>query len=84
MSSTPSATRYDGLLQQPCLFYFFRRVRYGVSSRTLSRSLYTPQLPTDIDTFEMHIAGTDYPTYIQFGQSQCTFAHPGLLLGVRC
>lgn len=27
-------------------------------------------LPTDIDTFETHIAGTNYPTYIQFGQSQ--------------
>src|SRR3989344_1913960 len=34
MSSTPSAIRYDGLLQLPIFYSFFRRARYGVSSWT--------------------------------------------------
>jgi len=82
MSSTPSAIRYDGLLQLPIFYSFFRRVRYGVSSWTLSHSPCTLQLPTDINTFEQHISGTNFASFIQFGQSQCTFAYPGLLLEV--
>ena len=48
----------------------------------ISHSLCTLQLPTDINTFEQHIAGTNFASFIQFGQSQCTFAYPGLLLEV--
>jgi hypothetical protein len=48
----------------------------------LSHSLCILQLPTDINTFEQHIAGTNFASFIQFGQPQCTFAYPGLLLEV--